>query len=162
MFCPKCGAESGPTRFCRSCGTNLTIVSDVLDGNAERGLSLGRKTTLNIFQSSSLSNQSDLDGHHAVSIFGSTRIDLTAASLGIGELRLTVISIFGAIEVLVPDDTAVRVTGISVFGGVNVRGRELNKGIIGVNHYETPGYSSATRRLHIDATSIFGGVKIDK
>ena len=162
MFCPKCGAENGPTRFCRSCGTNLTVVSNVLDGNAERGFSLGRKTSVNIFQSSSLSNKSDLDGHTALSIFGATRIDLTAASLGIGELRLTVISIFGAIEILVPEDTAVRVTGVSIFGGVNVRGRELSHGIVGVNHYETPGYSNATRRVHIDATSIFGGVKIDK
>ena len=162
MFCPKCGAENGPTRFCRSCGTNLTVVSNVLDGKPERGVSLGRKTSLNIFQSSSLSNQSDLDGHTAVSIFGGTRIDLTAASLSLGELRLTVISIFGAIEILVPDDIPVRITGISIFGGVNVRGRALSDGIAGSNQYETPGYSGASRRVHIDATSIFGGVKIDR
>jgi lia operon protein LiaF len=103
----------------------------------------------------------DLDGHTAVSIFGSTRIDLTAASFPIGELRLTLISIFGVVEVFVPDDIAVRITGVSIFGGVNVRGRELSGGM-GTNQYETPGYAEASRRLHIDATSIFGGIKIDR
>jgi predicted membrane protein len=161
MFCPKCGAQSGSTRFCRSCGTNLTIVSNVLDEGGVRRISLGRKTTLSIFQNSSLSNAVDLDGHTAVSIFGSTRIDLTAASFPIGELRLTLISIFGVVEVSVPDDIAVRITGFSIFGGVNVRGRELSGGM-GTNQYETPGYSGASRRLHIDATSIFGGIKIDR
>jgi predicted membrane protein len=137
-------------------------VSNVLDGTEGRGFALGRKTTLDIFKSSSLSNQSDLDGHTAVSIFGGTRIDLTAASFPVGELRLTLISIFAGIEISVPDDIAVRVTGVSIFGGIKVRGRELSHGIVAMNHYETPGYSGAARRLHIDATSIFGGVRIDR
>jgi len=161
MFCPKCGTESGHTRFCRSCGTNLTIVSNVLDQGDVRSISIGKKTTVSIFQNSSLSNVVDLDGHTAMSIFGTTRIDLTAASLSPGELRLTLISIFGVIEVLVPDDIAVRVTGVSIFGGVNVRGRELSGGM-GANQYETPGYAGAPCRLHIDATSIFGGIKVDR
>ena len=161
MFCPKCGAEGGQTRFCRSCGTNLTIVSNVLDQGGVRSISIGKKTTVNIFQSSSLSNIVDLDGHTALSIFGTTRIDLSAAPLSLGEMRLTLISIFGVMEVLVPDDIAVRITGVSIFGGVNVRGRELSSGM-GANQYETPGYSGAPRRLHIDATSIFGGIKVDK
>lgn len=161
MFCPKCGTESGPNRFCRSCGTNLTVVSNVLDEGAVRSITLGRNTTLSIFQNSRLSNTVDLNGHTAVSIFGGTRIDLTAAPFQVGEMRLTLISIFGGIDVLVPDDVAVRVTGISIFGGVNVIGRELSNGM-GTNHYETPGYSGASRRLHIDATSIFGSVKINR
>ena len=161
MFCPKCGAESGQTRFCRSCGTNLTIVSNVLDQGSVRSLSIGKKTTVNIFQNDSLSNIVDLDGHTALSIFGTTRIDLTAAPFSLGELRLTLISIFGVIEVVVPDDIAVRITGVSIFGGVNVRGRELSGGM-GTNQYKTPGYAEAPRRLHIDATSIFGGIKVDK
>jgi len=133
----------------------------VLDGGRVRSISLGGKTTFNIFQNSSLSNTVDLDGHTSVSIFGSTRIDLTAASFAVGELRLTLISIFGVVEVFVPDDIAVRVTGVSIFGGVNVRGRDLSGGM-GANQYETPGYSGAARRLHIDATSIFGGIKVDR
>jgi len=165
MFCPKCGAEAGTARFCRSCGTNLTVVSNVLEGGETsrlRTLALGGRTTLNFFHSSSLSNETDLNGHTSVSIFGGTRIDLTAEPVEVGETRISVISVFGGAEVFVPGDVAIRVTGVSIFGGVKVRGCELNNGIFGVNQYETPGYAQATRRLHIDATSIFGGVKIKR
>jgi hypothetical protein len=165
MFCPKCGAEAGDAKFCRSCGTNLTVVSNVLEGRGPSRLQntpLGGRTTLNLFHSSSLSNERDLNGHTAVSVFGGTRIDLTAAPIGPRETRISVISVFGGTEVFVPDDVAVRVTGVSIFGGVKVRGRELSNGIFSVNQYETAGYAQATRRLHIDATSIFSGVKINR
>jgi predicted membrane protein len=163
MFCPKCGAEAGTSRFCRSCGTNLAIVSDLLDEGgpaAIRTAPLDRRTTLSLFHSSYVSNDHDLNGHTAVAVFGGTQIDLAAAPLAIGETRINVVSIFGGTDVLVPDDIAVRITGISIFGGVNVRGRDISSGIFSMNQYESPGYAVAARRLHIDATSIFGGVKI--
>lgn len=165
MFCPKCGAEAGTARFCRSCGTNLAVVSNVLgegDPSRLRTVALGSRTTLNLFQSSRLSNERDLNGHTTVSVFGGTRLDLTAAPLAAGETRISVISVFGGTEVFVPDDVAIRVTGVSVFGGVKVRGRELNNGIFSLNGYQTPGYAQAARRLHIDATSVFGGAKIER
>ena len=165
MFCPKCGAEAGSAKFCRTCGTNLTIVSNVL-GESEplplRTVAPGGRTTLNLFHSSSLSNEMDLNGHTAVSVFGGTRIDLRAAPVGVGETRISVISVFGGTDIFVPDDVAVRVTGVTIFGGVKVRGRELSNGIFGITDFETPGYAQATRRLHIDATSIFSGVKIKR
>jgi len=95
-------------------------------------------------------------------VFGGTQVDLTAATFAAGETRINVISVFAGTEVFVPDDVAIRVTGVSIFGGVKVRGRELNNGIFGVNGYETPGYAQAVRRLHIDATSVFGGTKIKR
>jgi len=163
MFCPKCGVEAGEARFCRSCGVNLTIVSNVLEGrdpSRPQKIALGGKTTLNLFQASRLSNEQDLSGHTAVSMFAGARIDLTAAPIGAGETKINVVSVFGGTEILVPDDVAVRVTGVSILGGVKVRGRQLGNGIFSMNHYETPGYSQAPRRVHIDATSIFGGLKI--
>lgn len=165
MFCPKCGVEAGTTRFCRMCGTNLTIVSTVLseDGPSRpRPLALGNRTTLNLFNSSTLSNERDLNGHTAVSVFGGTRLDLTAPDLAIGETKINLISVFGGAEIFVPDDVAIRVTGVSIFGGVKVRGFELNNWFFSQNGYETPGYTRAARRLHIDATSVFGGVKIER
>jgi hypothetical protein len=165
MFCPKCGAEGGTTRFCRSCGTNLAVVSNVLgedDPSRPRKIVPGDKTTLNLFNSSILSNERDLNGHTAVSIFGSTRLDLTAAGLPPGETNINVISVFGGTEIFVPDDVAIRVTGVSVFGGVKVRGLQLSNGIFSQHGYESPGYNIAAKRLHIDATSVFGGTKIKK
>lgn len=162
MFCPKCGVEAGTSRFCRSCGTNLAIVSDLLEEGPSslRTSPPGNRTTLSLFHQSYLSNERDLNGHTAVAVFGGTQIDLDAAQLALGETRINVVSVFGGTDILVPDDVAVRVTGISIFGGVNVRGREISSGIFSMNQYESPGYAVAARRLHIDATSIFGGTKI--
>ena len=165
MFCPKCGAEAGSAKYCRSCGTNLTVVSNLIDSGATsrvRTTAPGGRTTLNLFQSSSLSNERDLDGHTSISVFGGMRIDLTAAPIGPGETRINVISVFTGTEIFVPDGVAVRVSGVSIFGGVKIRGHELSNGIFGVNDYETPGYAQAMQRLHIDATSIFSGIKIKR
>ena len=163
MFCPKCGVEAGSSRFCRSCGTNLAVVSDLLEDGHTSPLHTSRlegQSTLSLFHSSYITNERDLNGHTAVAVFGATQLDLAAAPLALGETRINVVSIFGGADILVPDDVAVRITGISMFGGVNVRGREVSSGIFSVNQYESPGYASAPRRLHIDATSIFGGAKI--
>jgi predicted membrane protein len=165
MFCPRCGAEGSTTRFCRSCGTNLAVVSNVLgedDPSHPRPRAFGNRTTLNLFHSSSISNERDLNGHTAVSVFGGTRLDLTAGALATGETKINVISVFGETEIFVPDDVAIRVTGFSVFGGVKVRGLELNNGIFSQHRYESPGYARAPKRLHIDATSVFGGAKIKR
>jgi YD repeat-containing protein len=163
VFCPKCGAEAGAVKYCRSCGTNLTVVSNVLEGGPSRSrtTAFGSRTELNLFQSSRLSNQTDLDGHTTVSICGETRIDLTAIPLVPGETRINVISVFSGTEVFVPDDVAVRVTGVSVFSEVKIRGRALSS-IFNVNSYETPGFRQAAVRLHIDATTIFSGLKIKR
>jgi predicted membrane protein len=164
VFCPKCGVEAGATKYCRSCGTNLTVVSNVLEGGPSRSrtTAFGSRTRLNLFQSTRLSNEIDMDGQTAVSICGETRIDLTAIPLLPGETRINVISLFGATEVFVPDDVAVRVTGVSIFGGVKIRGRALSNSIFSTSSYETPGFRQAAVRLHIDATTIFSGLKIKR
>jgi predicted membrane protein len=113
-----------------------------------------------MFHSSGVSNERDLNGHTTVGVFGGTEIDLIAAPLANGDTRITVVSIFAGTEILVPDDVAIRISGVSIFGSVKVRGRELGGGILHINAYETPGYANALRRLQIDATSIFGGVNI--
>jgi hypothetical protein len=166
MFCPKCGSQSEAERFCRMCGTNLVLVSDAL-ADPEAGsrfvATRGGGTTLGVFQAAAVSNvDRDLDGHSACSVFAGVTVDLTTAQLREGETSMSVFAIFGGAEVLVPDDVAVRVTGVSVFGGVKVRGHQVGNGIFSVNDYSTPGYAQHPRRLHIDATSIFGGVSIKR
>jgi predicted membrane protein len=164
MYCPKCGAEAEAGRFCKYCGTNLTLVSSALSKSEQKGSSVttrGRGTTLGVFHEAHLTNaERNLDGHSAASVFGSVVIDLTAADLPPGETTVHVYSIFGSIEVLVPNDVSVRITGVTLFSGVKVRGQDLGGGIFSLNEHATPGYTQAARRLHIDATSIFSGVKI--
>lgn len=164
MFCPNCGIETGEVRFCRACGTNLSVVSNLLereDPSRLRTTALRGKTTLGLFSSTHLYNDKDLNGHTALSVFSGVRIDFTTAPLAYGETKITVIAVFGGVDILVPDDVAIRVTGTSIFGGVEVLKRGTG-GIFSSNKYETPGYDQAPRRLHIDATSIFGGANVKR
>ena len=138
-------------------------VSDALAASDQpRGVTTSSSgTTLGLFHSPKLTNADrNLDGHSAASIFGSVTIDLTADDLPAGEIHLHVYSIFGSIEIFALEDVGVRVTGISLFSGVKVRGVEISNGIFSGHEYVSPGYAQATRRLHIDLTSIFGGVKL--
>ncbi|HVG21823.1 MAG TPA: LiaF domain-containing protein [Blastocatellia bacterium] len=164
MFCPKCGTRSESGRFCRSCGTNLAAISNTLSEpeRASRHIQSSKgATTLGLFHSTTLTNEGgELDGHNAASVFGHVTIDLTAAPLPPGQTKMNLYSIFGSIDLLVPDDVGVRVTGVTFFSGVSVWGREAGNGLFSVNEYTTPGYSRCARQLHIDAASVFSGVKI--
>ena len=166
MFCPRCGTQSESGKFCRSCGTDLAAISNTLsDPEQARKYMQSRKrgTTLGLFHSTTLTNEgAELDGHSAASIFGGVTIDLTAARLPPGETKISVYSIFGGVDVLVPDDVGIRITGVTCFSGVAVRGRDIGTGLFSVNEYTSPGYSQCVRQLHIDATSVFGGVKIGR
>ena len=163
MYCPKCGSESEGGRFCRSCGTNLVAVSDALTASDQsRGVTARhRGTTVGIFNSPKLTNaEQSLDGHSTASIFGSVKIDLTAADLPVGEIHLHVYSLFGSVDILVLDNVGVRITGLSMFSAVKVRDTDLGNGMFSVNEYISPGYADAAQRVHIDATSIFSALKL--
>lgn len=160
MYCPKCGAQSDSGRFCRSCGTNLVLVSDALSDTGQAKTYRGQ-TTFGVFRPATVTNaRRSLQGHNAAAIFGNITIDLTAEDLPPGETILHAYSIFGSIDVLVHDDVGVRITGVTLFSGVKVRGQQLGNGIFSVNEYVSPGYYQSTRRLRIDATSVFSGVKL--
>ena len=166
MFCPKCGAQQPDgSHFCRLCGTNLSIVSNAMSnaptGQPASGVAIGG-TTLALFHHQSITNEShSLDGHSAAAIFGGVQLDLTARPLPDGETRVSVFSIFGGVDVRASEEIGIRVTGVSLFSGIKIRGHELGSGFFTVNEYSTPGYETAVRRIHIDATAIFGGIKIE-
>ena len=163
MFCPKCGAQT-EGKFCRACGTNLTRVSEIIREPEQRravGARGGEATTVGLFFGASVSNKNRrLDGLNAGAIFGSVEVDLTASALPEGETKITLFSIFGSAEVLVPDDVGIRITGFACFVGANVRGEQLSKGIFSTLDYVSDNYEQAPRRLHIDASSVFAGLEI--
>jgi cell wall-active antibiotic response 4TMS protein YvqF len=166
LFCPQCGARTEGGKFCRSCGTNLVVISEAISQPAfNQGLdAIGSSgTTVRIFGGGAVSNQGkELNNHTTLAVFGGIEIDLTAAPLPVGELKINVISIFGGTEIIVPDDVGVRISGITLFGGYEVLKKDSSGGLFHINDYYTPGYEHTARRVHINATTLFGGFDIRK
>ncbi len=166
MYCPKCGTPSETDNFCRSCGANIGRVATALaDKELNRRYTAKQSggTTLGIFHSEVITNDArDLTGHSAAAVFGQVTVNLTGQPLPAGETRINLYAVFGGAEVIVPADVGVRVTGVSVFSGIKVRDHTAGGGIFSVNEYKTPGYEQSARRIHIDATSVFGGITIKR
>lgn len=166
MYCPKCGARSDNDRFCRSCGMNLVLVSDALADGEQSGSpepTVRGRTTFGLFRPATVTNlRRNLHGHSAAAIFGNVIIDLTVEDLPPGETTIRVYSIFGSTDILVDPDVGVRITGVTMFSEVKLRGQEIGNGFFSVNEYVSPGYWQAARRLHIDAISVFAAVKLKR
>lgn len=45
MYCPNCAAHIDGVKFCRSCGANVSLVSDALSGRLEEALDQGSRRT---------------------------------------------------------------------------------------------------------------------
>ena len=164
MFCPKCGAQSESSKFCRSCGTNLNRFSDIIrePGQTRAITATSREaTSVGLFFGASVSNKNrQVDGLNAGAIFGSVEVDLTAGKLPAGETKISIFSIFGSAEVTVPDDVGIRITGFAGLASATVRGENLIKGIFSTFDYVSDNYEKASRRLHIDASSVFASLEI--
>jgi predicted membrane protein len=163
MFCPNCGASSDSGRYCRRCGTEVGRVAEALQAQDQQQVVAARPhpTAFGIFNHQSISNTAgDVEGHVGLSIFGSITLDLRARPLPYGETRVGMSTIFGSVLIRVPDDVGVKITGLSVFSTSKVKGQRVGSGSVEVHEYETPGYSRMGKRLRIDATVIFGTLKV--
>lgn len=78
----------------------------------------------------------------AVAVLGGGEIDLTASPPGPGAI-LTVVAVFGGIEIIVPPGTRVSLSGLSLFGGRSVTA--------------VPGDGP---ELAVRAYAVFGGVEV--
>ncbi len=164
MFCPKCGAQAEYGKFCRSCGTNLAIVSEAITGQTPDQIGAPSGSggmTLGLFGSAAISNDGrDVSQHKAIAVFGEMTVDLTAALLPVGETKISAYTIFGSVDVLVLDDVGIRITGLTALSEVKVRGEGAHNGFFDANEYTSPNYHQAARRLHIEVASLFAGIKI--
>ena len=77
-------------------------------------------------------------------VFGSVSLDLRKANLG-NETVIKASSIFGGIDIMLPDDVNVHVKATPIFGGVSNKLR---------NHKDNK------KNIYIDAFCLFGGVDI--
>lgn len=85
------------------------------------------------------------DGAELTAVFGSVKCDLRHAVIE-KDCAITATSIFGGIDILVPDHVNVKITSNSAFGGVSEK-----------NH--RPTVQDAVT-VYINATCMFGGVEI--
>jgi predicted membrane protein len=85
-------------------------------------------------------------GGDIIALFGGVDLDLTRAVPSSEGCNLTLTAIFGGIEVKVPKDWQVSVSGTPIFGGIE------NK--------TTAGVEKAVGKIHCSCTVAFGGVEI--
>jgi len=96
------------------------------------------------FAEQKIKAEKDYEGGNIEAIFGSVDLDLTKSNLK-KETMIKVTTIFGGVNITVPDDVNVLVKSTPIFGGVSnkIRNNENN-----------------TKTLYIDAVCVFGGIDI--
>lgn len=86
----------------------------------------------------------EFKGANLTSIFGGLEIDLRDAIIK-EDIVISVVSLFGGVDIFVPDNVKVEVSSVPIFGGVENKNRNKKKdGPI----------------VYIDAVCIFGGIDI--
>lgn len=89
-------------------------------------------------------NNEEFTGCEMNAIFGGLKCDLRKAKIK-KDVVINATSIFGGIDLLVPDDVNVKVTSAPIFGGVSDK---------------TQPKENATKTIYIKATCLFGGLEI--
>lgn len=85
-------------------------------------------------------------GTDLTAIFGGIKFDMTSAKLE-KESIINVSSIFGGIEIYVPENVNIKIKSSSIFGGVNDKRKNISE-------------DEKNKTVYINATCIFGGVEI--
>lgn len=99
------------------------------------------------------------DFQPVIAIFGSAKLDLRQAMLRVGSNNLSVLALFGSVDVVLPADTGVYVEGMSVFGVREVV-EQKDGGILGFGDFEVAGYRESPERVNFTVFSVFASVKV--
>lgn len=90
-------------------------------------------------------NQQTFEGAELTAVFGSVKCDLRNANFD-ADAVINVTSIFGGIDILVPDNVDIKVSSTAIFGGIDNKKKSSAKD------------NKVT--LYINGTCLFGGVDI--
>ena len=99
-------------------------------------------------------------GGSVSTVFGDCIVDLSKASFDTGEHLLRLHSVFGNTTLILPKDAAVSVSANSVAGRLSILGQH-KEGISSAMNIATQNYDSATNRLQINISKVFGNVRVD-
>ena len=127
--------------------TQQSIDSDMINQSNVFG-DIYNKITSKYFKGGSLST-----------VFGDCDIDLSDAIIAEGEHELRLHSVFGDSLVTLPKDAAVSIAANSTFGDITIFSQ--HKGGFSTNiKTDTPTFSSATNRLKISVSKVFGDIRV--
>jgi predicted membrane protein len=135
--------------------------SEKVFGDTNEGTRTNEIKYATVFGDCSVRVSSDnFRGGTVSTVFGDTVVDCSAATLSPGEQRLNISGVFGDTQLWLPKEAAFRLTSSTVFGDIRCKDQK-QEGFSPSLRYESPGYSSAERRLRVDISQVFGDVTVE-
>ncbi|MNC48015.1 hypothetical protein D3C75_971090 [compost metagenome] len=94
---------------------------------------------------------------------GDTRIDLTKASIPMGETKLNVSAFIGDVKVYVPNDIQleISVNASAFIGDMHVLDRHEG-GILRSMRYDTRNYAEADKKIHLTVSMFIGDITVKR
>lgn len=92
-------------------------------------------------------------------VFGDTELDLSELQIRSGEKELKVSGVFGDIHVTAPKQVPFYLKASIVAGDIKLMGEKFS-GVLVDKEFKSPDYDSATNRLKIYISHVFGDVKV--
>lgn len=94
---------------------------------------------------------------------GDTSLDLTKASIPMGETRINISAFIGDVKVFIPNDLDVEisVTTSSFIGDMNVLERRED-GIMRSMNYRTPYYQEGDQKINLHVSMFIGDIVVKK
>jgi len=86
-------------------------------------------------------------GGETMALFGGVELDLRDAKISTDGCKIHATALFGGVEITVPKEWNVIVTGTPIFGGIEDKSRGTSSG-------------DPTKEVHLHCTVVFGGVEI--
>lgn len=148
--------------------SQVAVISEASPGAARgrEGSSIGVMDSSNFISQSEVFGDIKLDitsksfsGGSCNTVFGDIRLDLSTTELAQGEHYLRLSTVFGDVKLDVPKDMEFSVQVSSFIGEVKIKGSKRS-GFLQSHAFQTPGFTSANRKLLVIISQVFGDTKI--
>ncbi|HUI11604.1 MAG TPA: cell wall-active antibiotics response protein LiaF [Bacteroidota bacterium] len=92
-------------------------------------------------------------------VFGDLVVDLSPGGLADGDHQLSMSGVFGDARLMIPRGAAVEVTAHTLAGDLTVMD-QTREGFSVSLKYATPGFETASKRLHVSISQVFGDIHV--